>query len=153
MYGDNGVMVDLEQMNKVIATADVFVLGFAHFKERLLVDARSNEKEAPLIQVVEPAGSPPERLGWLYRRRPSLGRPQSLTFVGWPHSLSFLVQSGVWDRIRDRVGADEGTEVGAVCDLALRQLQNLHLSATQALLKGEFCRDLWPRPEVPEARV
>lgn len=153
MHGENGVMVDFEQIGKVIADADVLVLGFAHFGERLLVDARCNEKEAPLIQVVEPAGSAPERLAWLHRRRPSLGRPHSLSFVGWPHSPSFLGESGVWDRLRERVGADVGAEVRAECDLALRQLHNLHTSAAQALLKGENCLNLWPRPEVPEARV
>jgi hypothetical protein len=153
MYGDNGVLVDLEKMGKVIAASDVFVLGFAHFQERLMVDARSNQSEAPLIQVVEPASSAPERLNWLYRRRPSLGPPQSLTFLGWPHSSNFLVESGLWDRIRDRVGADTEAEVRTECDLALRQLQNLYLSATQALLKGEHCSDLWPRPQVPETHI
>ena len=153
MYGDNGVLVDFEEMRKVIASSDIFVLGFAHFPERLLVDARYDEREAPLVQVVEPAGSAPERLTWLHRRRPSLGRPQSLTFVGWPHSPNFLVESGAWDRIRNRVGADTNAEVRAECDLALRQIQNLHVSATQALLKGENCYDLWPRQEVPEARM
>ena len=151
MYGDNGVMVDFEEIGKVIAASDVFVLGFAHFAERLLVDTRSSQTEPPLIQVVEPAG-PGERLNWLHRRRPFLGRPQSFTFIGWPHSPNFLVESGVWNRIRDRVGADTGAEVRAGCDLALRQLENLYTSATQALLKGENCADLWPRPEVPEVR-
>ena len=148
MHGDNGVMVDFEQIGKVIAASDVFVIGFAHYPERLLVDARSNERESALIQVVEPAGSAPERLDWLYRRRPSLGPPQSLTFVGWPHSPNFLVESGIWNRIRDRVGADTEAEVRAECDLALRQMQNLYMSATQALLKGAHCHNLWPHPEV-----
>ena len=152
IYGDNGVMVDFEEIGKVVIQSDVFVLGFAHFTERLLVDARSNQKEAPLIQVVEPAASGPERLNWLHRRRPSLGRPLSLTFIGWPHSPNLLVDSGVWDRIRARVGADTEPEVRAECDVALRQLQNLDMSATRAILKGENCSDLWPRPEVQEAR-
>ena len=153
MFGDNGVLVDFEEMVKAIATADVFLLGFGHFNEGLLVDARSNEREAPLIQVVEPTGSAADHLSWLYRTRPSLGRPQSLTFRPWPHSPSFLVQSGVWGHIRDRVGAETDAEVRALCDLAMRQLQNLQVSATQALLKGELSHDLWPHREVPEARV
>jgi hypothetical protein len=152
MYGDNGVLVDFEEMGKVIASSDIFVLGFVHFPERLLIDARFDQREAPLIQVVEPAGSAPERLTWLHRRRPSLSQPQTLAFLGWPHSPDFLVESGVWDRIRDRVGADSQDDVRAECDLALRQIQNLQLSATQAFLKGEDCATLWPRPEVPEAR-
>jgi hypothetical protein len=153
MYGDNGVLVDFQGMRKVIASSDVFVLGFAHFPERVLVDARRDQREAPLIQVVEPTGSAPERLIWLQRRRPSLGRPQSFSFLGWPHSPNFLVESGVWGCIRERVGADTQDDVHAQCDLALRQIQNLQTSATQAILKGEDCANLWPRPEVPEART
>src|SRR5688500_4525826 len=103
MYGDSGVLVDLEKIGEVIRASDVFLVGFAHFQESLLVDARSNDIEVPLIQLVEPAGSAPEQLIWLQRRRPSLGRPPSLAFVGWPHSPDFLVESGVWNRIRDRV--------------------------------------------------
>ncbi len=150
MYGDSGILVDVEEIGKMIETADVFALGFAHIHERLLVDARSNDREAPLIQIVEPAGSAPERLSWLYRRRPSLGAPQSLAFIGWPHSPDFLVQSGVWGLICARVGATLATEVRAQCDLALRQLQNLETSAAQAILRGERSINLWPPKEVPE---
>jgi len=152
MYGDDGVMVDFEVIEKVIAASDVFVLGFAHFAERLLVDARSNEKEAPLVQLVEPAGSPPERLAWLRRRRPSLGLAQSVSFFAWPHSPSFLVESKVWDQIQHRVCADIDPEVRTQCDLALKQIQNLEVSASQALLRGEQCFTLWPRQEIKEGR-
>lgn len=153
MYGENGVMVDFEEIGKVIDAAGVFALGFPHFPERLLVDARSNEKEGPLVQVVEPAGSARDRLTWLTRRRPSLGAPQSFGFLAWPHSPGFLVESAVWDRIRQRVGADIDPDVRTQCDLALKQLKNLDVSATRALLRGEQCVTLWPRQEVKEGQV
>ena len=153
MYGENGVLVDFEELSVVIDGADVIAFAFPHFPERLLVDARSNEKEGPLVQVVDPAGSARQRVNWLYRRRPSLGPPPSLSFLVWPHSISFLVQSTVWDRIRQRVAADMEPEVRAQCDLALKQLQNLDLSASQALLKGEQCLTLWPPQEVREGRA
>jgi hypothetical protein len=53
VYGDNGVLVDFEEIGAVIENAGVFSLGFPHFPERLLVDARSNEEEGPLVQVVD----------------------------------------------------------------------------------------------------
>ena len=84
MHGDNGVLVDFVEISRLIASADIFVLAFPHTPECLLVDARANEKEGPLVQIVEPAGSAPERLTWLQRRRPSLGAPQSLSFFAWP---------------------------------------------------------------------
>jgi hypothetical protein len=150
MYGDNGILVDVQQIGKIVEDSDVFALGFANISERLLVDVRSNDRETALIQIVEPAGSGSERREWLRRRRPSLGPVESLFFIGWPHSPGFLVQSGVWDRICTRVGAAAEPEVRSQCDLALRQLQNLDLSATQAILRGERSVNLWPRTEVPE---
>lgn len=153
MYGDNGILIDIEEIGVIIDSAGVFALGFPHFPERLLVDARSNEEDGPFVQVVEPAGSQQKRLAWLHRRRPSLGKPQSMSFLVWPHSISFLVESAVWDRIRHRVSADIEPEVRAHCDLALKQLQDLDLSVSQALLNGSQCFTLWPAQEIKEGRA
>ena len=109
-----------------------------------MVDTRSNDNEAPLVQVVEPAGSPSDRMHWLKRRRPSLGAPEAFSFFAWPHSPGFMVQSGVWDRIRNRVEEGE-SQVSVQCDLAIQQLLNLDRDATFAVLRGEHCLTLWPR--------
>lgn len=144
MYSENGVLVDFEEISRLVETADVFTVGFATFPERLIVDARSNEIETPLVQVVEPARSARDRLNWLNRRRPSLGSPEGFSFFAWPHSPSFMVQSGVWDRIRNRVeGGDPQVQVQ--CELAIKQLLNLDHQATLAILRGEHALTLWPR--------
>jgi len=144
MYSENGVLVDFDEISKLIRSADVFTVGFATFPERLIVDTRSNEREMPMIQVVEPARSARDRMVWLSRRRPSLGAPDTFSFFAWPHSPNFMLQSGIWDRIRRRVDADIDSEVGVQCDLAMKQLLNLDREATFALLKGEHCLTLWP---------
>jgi hypothetical protein len=144
MYSENGVLVDFEEINKLVEAADVFTVGFATFPERLIVDARANEFETPMVQVVEPARSARDRLNWLNRRRPSLGSPEAFSFFAWPHSPSFMVQSGVWDRIRNRVERGD-TQVQVQCDLAIKQLLNLDRDATLALLRGEHALTLWPR--------
>jgi hypothetical protein len=144
MYSENGVLVDFEQIYKLVETADVFTVGFATFPERLIVDARSNELETPMVQVVEPARSARDRLNWLNRRRPSLGSPEAFSFFAWPHSPSFMVQSGVWDHIRNRVEHGD-TQVQVQCDLAIKQLLNLDHQATLAILRGEHALTLWPR--------
>jgi hypothetical protein len=144
MYSENGVLVDFEEINKLVEAADVFTVGFATFPERLLVDARTNDVETPLVQVVEPARSARDRLNWLNRRRPSLGAPEAFSFFAWPHSPSFMVQSGVWDRIRNRVESRD-PQVQVQCDLAIKQLLNLDHEATLALLRGEHSLTLWPR--------
>ena len=144
MYSENGVLVDFEEIRKLVEAADVFTVGFATFPERLIVDARSNEIETPMVQVVEPARSARDRLNWLNRRRPSLGSPEAFSFFAWPHSPSFMVQSGVWARIRNRVEHGD-TKVAVQCDLAIKQLLNLDHEATMAILRGEHALTLWPR--------
>ena len=145
MYSENGVLVDFEEISRVVNNADVFTLGFANFPERLIVDTRTDEREGPLVQVVEPAGSPRDRIAWLYRRRPSLGLPKAFSFIAWPHSPGFLAQSGIWDRILRRVDAGHDHDVRVQCELALRQLQNLDHEASLAILKGDRCVTLWPK--------
>jgi hypothetical protein len=145
MYSENGVLVDFDEITKLVNTADVFTVGFATFPERLIVDTRSNDRETPMIQVVEPARSARDRMVWLSRRRPSLGVPEAFSFFAWPHSPHFMVQSGIWDRIRRRVDADLDSQVSVQCDLAIKQLLNLDREATYALLKGEHCLTLWPQ--------
>ena len=145
MYSENGVLVDFDEVSKLVAKADIFAVGFGNFSERLLVDARTDANETPLIQVVEPAGSPERRVRWLKRRRPSLGAPEAFNFIAWPHSPRLLIESGVWDRIRGRVGADLDSNVQVQCELALRQLHNLDFEATIAAIKGDNCVTLYPR--------
>ncbi len=144
MYSENGVLVDFDEVIKLIENADVFAVGFSSFSERLLVDARSNDNETALVQVVQPTNSAQERSRWLNRRRPSLGQPQTFSFVSWPHSPRFLLDSGIWDRIRTRVGSDAEANVETQCGIAFRRLENLDHEAMLDLVKGEKCMTLWP---------
>lgn len=144
MFSENGVLVDFEEISKLVEAADVFTVGFATFPERLIVDARGNDVETPMVQVVEPARSARDRLNWLNRRRPSLGAPEAFSFFAWPHSPNFLMQSGVWDRIRNRVEQGD-PQVSVQCDLAIKQLLNLDREATMSILRGDHCLTLWPR--------
>jgi hypothetical protein len=147
MYSENGVLIDLEDVAKLVSEADVFTVGFASFPERLIVDTRSDMKETPMVKVVEPASGPRDRLAWLQRRRPSLGAPRAFTFMAWPHSPSFMQETGVWDRIRSQVNAANDLSIEVQCDQALRELEDLDMKATLAVLRGERCLTLWPREE------
>jgi len=145
MYSENGVQVDFDEVSKLIASADVFAVGFANFSERLLVDARYNDTEAPLIQVVEPAGSPQRRLRWLMRRRPSLGEPEAFSFVAWPHSPKLLIDSGMWQRIESRVRADIDSDLKLQCDLAIQELHDLDMEAVLAAIRGDDYTTIFSR--------
>jgi hypothetical protein len=147
MYSENGVLVDFEEINKLVEEADVFVVGFSNFPERLLVDSRTNNKEIPLVRVVEPSTGARARLAWLMRRRPSLGQPEQFSFFSWPHSPGFMRETGVWERIQKRVDATIEPDVSSQCEQALKQLETLDKDAAMAILKGEHCITLWPRED------
>lgn len=143
MYSENGVLVDFDEISRLVVSADVFAVGFSSFAERLIVDTRSNDVETPMVQVVDPARSARDRMNWLQRRRPSLGSPEAFSFFAWPHSAGFLLESGIWERIRNRVEAGE-PQVSVQCDLAMKKLLNLETDATMAVLRGDNCLTLWP---------
>jgi hypothetical protein len=151
MFSENGILIDFDEVRNIVEQADVFALAFANYEQRLLIDTRSDANETPLVQIVEPAGSAPERIAWLRRRRPTLGEPKAFNLVAWPHSPSLLIESGVWERIRKRVGADLDPQVDVQCSLALKRLQSLDLEAILALIRGESCITLWPEPEEEES--
>jgi len=145
MYSENGILVDFDEIRRLVDNADVFAVGFTAFAERLLIDSRANDAETPLVQVVQPKGSAQERVRWLNRRRPSLGAPQTFSFIAWPHSPSFLVESGVWEILRAKVGAAGDAQVEAQCAIALARLHDLDHEATIDMIKGEHCTTLWPQ--------
>ncbi len=147
MFSENGVQVDFDEVNRLLDTADVYVVGFGTFQNRLLVDTRSDATEVPLVRVVKPISSPRARLAWLAKRRPTLEEPRSFTFIPWPHSISFLAETGVWDKICRSVTADIEPAVREQCDQAFRELREQDREATLAILKGENCLTLWPRED------
>lgn len=145
MGSENGLLVDVGEIRNVVENADVFTVAFTHFPQRLLVDTRSNDDLPPMVRLVRPVASAQERFFWLGSKRPSLGMPQAFMFFAWPHSVAFLTESGVWDRIRARVGATYDPDVERQCQKALDRLQKLEQGVTLAAITGENHATLWPR--------
>ena len=85
MRSENGVLIDVGEVAGIVDKADVFLVGFANFSERLLVDTRSDERTRPLVKVVASLGSFQERIFWLGQNRPTLGMPKAFSFINWPH--------------------------------------------------------------------
>jgi hypothetical protein len=144
LFTENGVIIDLDEVNKVIEHCDVFTIGFRLFPERLIVDARTAGDEGPMLAVVEPVGTVEERFFWLGQRRPAFGVPQQFTFFVWPHSVPFLEESGLMDRIRRRI-YPEDAECGR---MVAESMQRLHLRERRAVfdaIKGTHYHTLWQR--------
>jgi hypothetical protein len=145
VFTENGVLIDIEEVGKVVSTCDVFTIGFGMFPERVIVDTREGGEAGPLVQVVEPVTSVEERFHWLGRERPAFGVPEQFSFFVWPHSVEFLQSSGLWSRLRDRLTAHERPDVAKMMDGALGDLQALESGTVQRALSGEGFHSLWPQ--------
>lgn len=111
--------VELSEVLSVVNTADVFVVMFAMFDRRLLVDARTGA-EGPLVRVVERVRSSEERFRELQRLRPRFAAPDRIVAFPWPRSVRTFVESGVWDAIQQRLvslGAAENTCIAVLAEL------------------------------------
>lgn len=156
MYTENGLLVNLAEIEKVVDLCDVFTIIFRLFPERLLVDARTSAQEGPLVAVVEPVATVEERYHWLGRKRPNFGPPQRFMFFLWPHSIAFLEECGIVARIRRRCEASRrpvrlagsasaaGGEAVAMFDRALAELREKERRAIRAAITGENYRTIWP---------
>jgi hypothetical protein len=140
MFGENGQIVDLGEVREAISQADVLVVGFRDFPERLIVDSRRDEAVGPMARVVEPLSGVEERMHWLGRTRPQFGLPQRFTFFVWPHSASFLEETGVTETAFETVGSGHGAEQ---LRGALDELYRLQRVAHRAAVNGDQWRTLW----------
>ncbi len=145
MFTENGVLIDLEEVGKVVDASDVFTIGFRMFPQRVIIDARETGEVGPMVQVVEPVDSVEERFHWLGRERPAFEVPERFAFFVWPHSLEFFGSSGVPQRLCDRLRASERPEVARMADEALEELRRLERQAVQQALAGEGYHTLWPQ--------
>src|SRR5437867_3857876 len=147
-FTENGVMIDLEEVRKVVDECDVFTVGFRLFPERLMIDTRTREGEGPMLEVVEPVNTVEERFFWLGQRRPAFGVPERFTFFIWPHTIPYIEDSGIMDRIRQRIyPGDESSEIGRSVAKAMIKLHTLERRAVHDALTGKNYHTIWARAE------
>ena len=144
MYMDTEFPVNVSQVTRVVDEAEVFVIGFMLFSERLLVDARATPDEGPLVGVVPGVGSADERYETLRQMRPNFALPEKLIFFVWPRSVLALDRLSVWGRILSRLEA-MGAGAREDCENAFHELQRLERAQVTASLRGEGFRTIWER--------
>lgn len=143
MYREDGQLVAVDDVRDAIEQADVLIVGFRDFTERMLVDRRTNETDGPLVRVVEPVGGVAERMHWLGQHRPRFGLPQRFTFFVWPHSLGYLEATGVVRALRESVASGTGSEQ---LSAALGELHAVERAARRSAIHGTHpWRTLWSR--------
>ena len=143
MHTENGLLVDITEIGEIVNNADVFTIGFRLFPERVVIDTRHDEREIPMVAIVDPVESMQERFFWLGQHRPSLGVPQQFMFFYWPHSVGYLEESGVWDQIRARLVSSHFGGAAETCDAALRDLREREHAATVEAIRGQRYQTLW----------
>lgn len=149
MYTENGLLVDLDEIQHIVKHADVFSAAFRLFPERILIDTRYDPAEpdgpcgTPMVAIVDPVGTVQERYFWLGQHRPMLGMPKRFMFFFWPHSIRYLEESGIWTAIRERASEAGFPGAAETSDAALRDLYSRELSASRDAIRGEKYQTIW----------
>jgi hypothetical protein len=143
---ENDFGLDIQGIMKVIDTAEVLVVRFAIIDKRLLVDARHNQVEGPLIKLVPRADSVEERFRHLKQIRPRFPLPERIMSFMWPRHVELLQTSGVWQRIVDRLRALGYGGTVEQCEAVYRELLAEEKAQVLAAIRGEAgYQSLWQR--------
>ncbi len=138
--------VDLDEVFKVIDTADVLVVRFHLIDKRLLVDFRTGAGVLPMVKIVPRAESVEDRFRSIKRLRPEFPLPEKVMSFHWPRSIPVLLNSGVWQHLVDRVsslGDDETTES---CGRAMEELMALERREVFGAIRGaDHYQTIWER--------
>lgn len=144
VHSENGLQVDLDALKERLENADLIVIGFNAFPERLLLDVRSSPTEGPLVAVVAPVSSVQERYAWLGKHRSAFGLPEDFTFAMWPHSIALIHEHDVMAPMGARMAA-VSNEADQAMSRALARLRVLERRAIrEAVLGGPTWETLWP---------
>ncbi len=138
--------IDMDEVSRVIDTADVLIVRFAILDKRLLVDTRTNDNDGPLVAVVDKAGSVEERFKSLKKLRPRFSLPEKIMSFMWPRHIDTFRRSGLAQRITDRLVSLGGEEMAAQAEKAFDELAGREKrEVVTAIRGGESYQTLWER--------
>jgi hypothetical protein len=138
--------VDLEEVFRVIDTAEVLIVRFHIIRPRLLVDFRARPGVEPLLAVVPPAESVKERFESIKAMRPDLPFPDKVMSFQWPRSIGVFLQSGAWERIAERARAAGSDGTPSQARRCADQLQEEERGEVKAAIHGTgHYQTLWER--------
>lgn len=138
--------LDMDEVSRVIDSADVLVVRFAILDKRLLVDYRTNENDGPMIAVVQKAESIEERFKALKKLRPRFSLPEKIMSFQWPRHVETFRKSGLADKIKDRLVSLGGEEMSAQAEKAFSELAGREkVEVVAAIRGGEGYQTLWER--------
>ena len=141
---DTEYHLDYDAIIKTVSQAEVVAFRFVTVPQRLLIDNRFSDADAPMVKLVPPAGSAEERFKSLKKLRPRFRLPQKISAIWWPRYINGVVESGIWDAIVQRNSDNGFPAIAAQCDELLRELRRLERMEMVNAIGGEGYRTLWP---------
>ena len=142
---DHEFRMDLDEVRRSVARADVITVHFLYFRETLLLDARTSATERPLTRIRPAVNTIDDRIKDIRSLRPRFGRPESLTYIPWPKFVRSLIESGVWDVLVDRMVAAGGVALEAEMERLYRRLRKDEWREYRHAIAGTGYKALWVR--------
>ena len=142
---DNDYPIDVDEIVRVLGTAEVIVFRFMIVPQRLLIDPRIGDDDGPVVKLVPPARSAEERFRSLRQLRPRLSAPERITVIHWPKFIDRLESSGVWSAIERRVQAAGASADASMMADTLCELRRLERHEVQKAIRGEGYQTTWER--------
>jgi hypothetical protein len=140
---DFDFQIDLAEMANSLDTAEVVALYFPLLRKTLIVDARSNAVDAPMVKIVEMVGTAEERFRSLRRLRPRFPKPDSLTLIPWPKYVESLVTLGMWQHLVARFVNLGFPDMVRECEACYDELLALEKEEIQRALAGDNYKSVW----------
>ena len=128
--------IDLDDVRRVIDTADVLIVRFVVTDRRLLIDARTSEEHGPMVRVVPRAGSVEERFRSLKMMRPRFRNPERIVTFNWPRHARTLAEAGIWEHIERRLSALGGEDAAKQCADAFAEIVEEERLVELAAIRG-----------------
>jgi hypothetical protein len=142
---DNDYVLNMDEILRTIASADVVRIRFLLLEKRLLIDNRFNEFDGPMLKLVSRAGSSEESFRNLKRLRPRFPLPDKMTAIWWPKYVNTLCTSGVWSALVQRIADSGFTDSVRQSEEVLRELQELERLEIRNAISGEGFQTIWQR--------
>ena len=138
MYGDNGVVIDIDSIDDAVRDADVIVVGFEFWPERLLIDLRPDPRHdtPPLIEIVDPLAGVQERTIWLNARRPGIAAAGAVSLLHLAPQRGLPRRSPLPGGVTRRIQGDQGIDVSETVADVLDELARIEQQETLAALRG-----------------
>ena len=138
--------LDIDEVIRVIDSAEVLVIRFAILEKRLLIDTRYTEFDGPVISVVNRVTSVEERFKDLKKLRPRLPLPEKIMSFMWPRQMATFRASGLWERIQSRLVSLGGERMQERCEKVFEELSRRERAEVLAAIRGsDDYQSLWER--------